>query len=61
MTKQEARERLQPTDIICLVSMGLLAGLYAITREPDLKSAFLALIVFVGGRQSKVSSMLNKP
>lgn len=49
----QKREFLQPTDILCLVAMVLLAGLYGLTREPDLKSGFLGLVLFLAGRQSK--------
>jgi len=47
------RQYLAPTDILCLVAMILVAGLYALTRDNDLKTAFLGLIVFLAGRQSK--------
>lgn len=47
------REHLAPTDILCLVAMVLVAGLYGLTREPDLKQAFLGLVLFLAGRQSK--------
>lgn len=51
---ESQREHLAPTDILCLVGLILVAGLYALTREADLKSAFLGLLVFLAGRQSKV-------
>jgi hypothetical protein len=47
------REFLAPTDILCIVAMILTAGLYALTREPDLKTSFLGLVLFLAGRQSK--------
>jgi hypothetical protein len=46
------REYLAPTDIICIVAMILLAGLYALTREPEIKQGFLGLVLFLAGRQS---------
>ena len=48
----EHREYLAPTDIVCLVFVAVLAVLYAITREPDFKTALLGLIVFQSGRLS---------
>ena len=48
------REHLAPTDILCLAAMILVAALYGLTREPDLKQAFLGLVVFLAGRTSKV-------
>lgn len=47
------REHLAPTDIVGIVAMILLSGLYALTREPELKQALLGLVIFLGGRQSK--------
>jgi len=53
MAEPTPREHLQPTDILCLVAMVLIAGLYGLTREPDLKQAMLGLVLFLAGRQSK--------
>lgn len=47
------REFLAPTDILCLTAMIVLAGLYALTREPELKQSLLGLVLFLAGRQSK--------
>lgn len=47
------REHLNPTDVLCIVALVLLAALFALTREADLKAAFLGLILFLAGRQSK--------
>jgi hypothetical protein len=49
----DPREHLAPTDWLCIVAMVLMSALYAITREPELKQAFLGLILFLAGRQSK--------
>ena len=49
----EHREYLAPTDIICIIFVVVLAGLYALTREPDFKVALLGLILFQTGRLSK--------
>lgn len=48
----DVREHLKPTDIIAIVGMVLLAALYGITRESDLKMGLLALILFQTGRLS---------
>ena len=47
------RERLTPTDILCMVGMILMAALYALTREPDLKAGFMGVVLFLAGRYSK--------
>lgn len=47
------REFLAPTDILSIVALVLLAALYSLTREPDLKNAFLGLAMFLAGRTSK--------
>lgn len=48
-----SREHMAPTDWLCIVAMVLMAALYGITREVDLKSGFLGLVLFLAGRQSK--------
>lgn len=54
MTRIDSRrEHLAPTDILCIIAMILIAGLYGLTREPDLKQALLGMVLFLAGRQSK--------
>ena len=56
MSKEKKERLLQPTDIICMLALVLLTVMFVITRDPDIKSALLGLIVFLGGRQSKRTS-----
>jgi hypothetical protein len=52
------REYLTPTDIVAMLSIVVLGALYAVTREPELKTALLALVVFQTGRLSKRNGKL---
>lgn len=49
----DSREHLTPTDIVAMLCIVVLAGLYAVTREAELKTALLALVLFQTGRLSK--------
>lgn len=53
------KEHLSPTDIICIVAMCLLSGLYAYTREADLKTTLLGVILFFMGRVSKANGLIK--
>lgn len=52
------REYLTPTDWLAIVAVCLTAAIYLATREPELRTAFLAQIAFLAGRQSVKSAQL---
>jgi hypothetical protein len=57
-TLMSEREHLAPTDIICIICLVLLAALYALTRETDIRAVFLGLVMFTAGRLSKKNGIV---
>jgi hypothetical protein len=51
--------RLQPADLLGLIGLVVLAALYALTREDDLKAGLLSLVMFLAGRQSQLKPSLK--
>jgi hypothetical protein len=50
-------ERIQPADVLGVIGLVVIAILYGITREDDLKAGLLSLVMFLAGRQSQKTAV----